>query len=124
MLYVNTSCGIIKRIKLVVKRDIFMINTHVKSSIESIPKHIFYSSGGKVIAKVKPGKGPILLDNIVCNGTETTLKDCTLNWGESHCTHDQDVYIKCTDPAGNVLNNLTVCLNHENYSKFKYVQNK
>ena len=62
---------------------------------------MYLSSGGKVIAKVKPGKGPILLDNIACTGTETTLQDCKLSWGESQCTHDQDVYIKCT---GSVLN--------------------
>ena len=73
-----------------------------KTLFKQILKNTSYCSGGKVIAERRPGTGPILLDNIVCTGTETTLKDCKLTWGESQCTHEQDVYIRCTDP-GNVL---------------------
>ena len=79
------------------------INGHsCKILLNLILKNTSYCSGGKVIAERRPGTGPILLDNIVCTGTETTLKDCKLTWGESHCTHEQDVYIRCTDP-GNIL---------------------
>ena len=48
---------------------------------------------------MKKGKGPILLDNIACKGTEMSLQECNLIWGSSKCTHDQDVYIKCDNPG-------------------------
>ena len=50
-----------------------------------------------VVDKVKPGTGPIWLDNVKCKGTENTLTECTeaADWGRSNCKHDKDVYIKC-----------------------------
>ena len=39
---------------------------------------------------------PIWLDNVVCDGTETTLSECAANdWNVNDCTHYEDVGISC-----------------------------
>ena len=40
--------------------------------------------------------GPILLDNVLCNGDEIDIMDCGHNGvGEHNCVHDEDVAIRC-----------------------------
>jgi len=40
--------------------------------------------------------GPILLDNVTCTGTETTLTDCPHNgFGIHNCSHTQDAGVSC-----------------------------
>ena len=43
------------------------------------------------------GKGPIWINNILCNGTETSLQQCpSPEWGPTYqCKHSEDVGIEC-----------------------------
>jgi len=42
------------------------------------------------------GTGQIWLDNVQCNGNETSLDNCThLGWGIHNCGHYLDVSIVC-----------------------------
>lgn len=45
-----------------------------------------------------PGEGPIWLDQVSCNGTETNIEDCVhWQWGEHNCAHTEDVGVRCSD---------------------------
>jgi len=47
-----------------------------------------------------PGTGQIWLDNLLCDGTETSLDDCDHNgWGTHNCNHNQDVSVECDPPS-------------------------
>ena len=38
------------------------------------------------------------LDNVMCEGTETTLIDCPRNeWGDENCAHAEDVTVTCLE---------------------------
>ena len=55
-----------------------------------------------------PGTGPILLDNLDCEGNETSIADCRhKGWGvQNYCDHNKDVSVSCgTSPVqfGNCL---------------------
>ncbi|XP_071503568.1 neurotrypsin-like [Diadema antillarum] len=42
------------------------------------------------------GSGPILLDDVECNGTERNLADCQHNGYKTHdCSHSEDVGVEC-----------------------------
>lgn len=47
------------------------------------------------------GRGPILLDNVGCAGTEVRLSDCFhLGWGQHNCGHHEDAGALCSgEPA-------------------------
>lgn len=42
------------------------------------------------------GSGPIWLDNVNCNGSETRIEECNhLGWGNHNCGHHEDLSISC-----------------------------
>ncbi|XP_013410517.1 scavenger receptor cysteine-rich domain-containing group B protein-like [Lingula anatina] len=45
-----------------------------------------------------PGTGPIWLRAPICNGTESSLTECTLKWGQhDSCLHSEDVGLSCVN---------------------------
>ena len=47
------------------------------------------------------GKGPILLDEIACQGTERGLEYCGHNgWEQSNCDHSEDAGVVCLQGNG------------------------
>lgn len=43
------------------------------------------------------GRGPVLLDNVGCAGTEARLSDCFhLGWGQHNCGHHEDAGALCS----------------------------
>lgn len=50
--------------------------------------------------KYRSGTGQIWLDQVVCNGNETSIDDCLhWHWGEHNCGHGEDVGVSCGAPA-------------------------
>jgi len=45
-----------------------------------------------------PGTGPIHLDDVDCDGSETNITNCDhRGWGSHNCGHNEDVSIVCWD---------------------------
>ncbi|XP_063405745.1 deleted in malignant brain tumors 1 protein-like [Mytilus trossulus] len=45
------------------------------------------------------GSYPVIMDDLLCFGTETDLSDCSFRgWGKRYCTHGQDAGVACHIP--------------------------
>ena len=49
------------------------------------------------------GAGPILLDNVHCNGSESSLLDCN-HLNQSNCAHSSDAGVRCQGQSHEVCN--------------------
>ncbi|KAL3892089.1 hypothetical protein ACJMK2_004326, partial [Sinanodonta woodiana] len=58
-----------------------------------------YSTFGAIAngsAAYGQGTGPILLDEVICNGWESSIADCShSNWGQHDCSHSEDAAVIC-----------------------------
>lgn len=55
------------------------------------------------------GVGLILLDDVHCEGTETSLLDCRHGiWGRTDCSHGEDVGIRCRGRSSQETNEVPV----------------
>ncbi|XP_038067608.1 deleted in malignant brain tumors 1 protein-like isoform X3 [Patiria miniata] len=51
-------------------------------------------------SKYAGGQGPILMNEVSCTGTETSLISCPRrHWKQHNCTHDDDVGVVCQRPG-------------------------
>ncbi|XP_071804947.1 uncharacterized protein [Asterias amurensis] len=56
------------------------------------------------VAEFTIGDGPIVLDDLVCNGNERTLGECThRGWGDSNCGHSEDAGLVCATSVTTIL---------------------
>ena len=64
---------------------------------------------GQRVAAYGQGTGPILLDQVRCNGNELSLLDCLQNpIGQHNCSHAEDAGITCS--TGNCCNSRLVSM--------------
>ena len=63
------------------------------------------------------GEGPIWLDNLQCNTSESRLEDCpNKGWMINDCTHNQDAGVECVT-TGKILLYINVPLDVINTSR-------
>ena len=61
------------------------------------------AGAGVVTPNLPPASGPIFLDRLLCQGTESSLLNCpSVQLGVVTCTHSQDVAVRCTGELSNI----------------------
>jgi len=66
-----------------------------------------------------PGSGPIWLDNVHCEGNETSIADCShRGWGVNNCRHTADVSLLCYKSPAQYYGNFE-CFNNVNVGHFQ-----
>jgi len=49
------------------------------------------------------GNGPIMLDDLHCNGKETDISECPSNgWFTNNCAHYEDAGVSCSEYTFNI----------------------
>jgi len=61
----------------------------------------FAGYGQDLRNKYGPGTGPIWLDDVNCNGSETDIVSCRhAGWDSHNCDHREDVSVRCWNKTG------------------------
>ena len=75
----------------------------VNSIVDAVPfRNAFYGNGS----------GTIFLDNVICQGTESSLLDCTTNpIGEHNCDHSEDAGVRCEG----IVDRMYLCMHYPSF---------
>ena len=65
------------------------------ASVYSTANKLFLGAVSYFYAHFGQGTGPILLDNVACSGTESTLLQCGYSTPSSTDTHSEDAGARC-----------------------------
>ncbi|XP_072439564.1 neurotrypsin isoform X2 [Chiloscyllium punctatum] len=74
-------------------------------------RQLGFSGPGIVAPEARFGQGTgfILLDEVVCTGTELNLLGCARsNWGQHDCSHHEDVGVMCAQQETNKISESTI----------------
>ena len=52
------------------------------------------------LAQFGQGSGPIVMDNVGCEGSEAQLTDCPFDSDTSDCSHFEDAGVECAESPG------------------------
>ncbi len=61
-----------------------------------LPKYILSGAQALGRAHFGRGSGPILLDDVGCSGSETSLINCSYDSNTNDCNHFEDASVICT----------------------------
>ena len=64
----------------------------------SINKYNFSNIQAYSNAAFGPGNGPIMFDDLNCNGKETDISECpSRGWFTNDCSHGEDAGVSCRE---------------------------
>ena len=76
--------------------NLYFYTTITLSFAQVKDAHRFYCFSYGIAIECGAGSGLIGLDDVMCNGTESTLSECpNSGWGVHNCGHDQDAACRC-----------------------------
>ena len=59
------------------------------------------------------GAGPIILDNVHCNGSESSIMDCNHHYNQSNCAHNADAGVRCQGDRIATMIYINYQINHQ-----------